>query len=174
MLPKAAGIPIAIFLILGFIILGFPWDTLARRVAWEISAASGSSVSIDNLAPALTSRGPVLRARQVVIEHPAVDRVRLLELEIAPRWSMSWFSGEPMLRVWADTELGEVDGLLGLGATSSFVGQVRQIDLARLPLRLDASGMRVSGRLDADADLALDPNGTLQGRVAFLSSSLVV
>ena len=173
-LPKSVGIPIVIVLILAFSILGFPWDSLARRVAWEISAASGSTVSIDNLAPALTPRGLVLRARAVVIEHPAVDRVALLELEIAPRWSKSWFNGDPTLRIWADTELGLVDGVLGLGDTSSFVGRVSQVDLGRLPLRLDASGVGVSGRLDADADVTLDPNGTLRGRVAFLSSSLVV
>jgi type II secretion system protein N len=173
-LSKSVGIPIVVVLILIFILLGFPWDSLARRVAAEISAASGSSVSIDTLAPALTPRGPVLRARDVVIEHPAVDRVRLLELEIAPRWSSSWFSGEPKLRVWADTELGLVDGVLELGSTSSFAGQVGQVELARLPLRLDASGIRLSGRIDADANIALAPNGTLSGRVAFSSPSLVV
>jgi type II secretion system protein N len=173
-LSKSVGIPIVVVLILIFILLGFPWDSLARRVAAEISAASGSSVSIDTLAPALTPRGPVLRARDVVIEHPAVDRVRLLELEIAPRWSSSWFSGEPKLRVWADTELGLVDGVLELGSTSSFAGQVGQVELARLPLRLDASGIRLSGRIDADANVALAPNGTLSGRVAFSSPSLVV
>lgn len=173
-LSKSVGIPIAVVLILIFILLGFPWDSLARRVAAEISAASGSSVSIDTLAPALTPRGPVLRARDVVIEHPAVDRVRLLELEIAPRWSSSWFSGEPKLRVWADTELGLVDGVLGLGSTSSFAGQIGQVELARLPLRLEASGVRLSGQIDADADVALAPDGTLSGRVAFSSPSLVV
>jgi type II secretion system protein N len=173
-LPSFIAIPIVIILILAFILLGFPWDSLARRVAAEISAASGSTVSIENLAPALTARGPVLRARDVVIEHPAVDRVRLLELEIAPRWSTSWFMGEPALRIWADTELGLIDGILGLGETSSFVGRVSQVELSRLPLRLDASGVRISGRLDADADVALAPNGTLSGRVAFLSPSLVV
>jgi type II secretion system protein N len=174
MLPKAVGIPIVIALILIFIFLGFPWDSLARRVAAEISAASGSTVSIDHLAPALTSRGPVLRARDVVIEHPAVDHVRLLVLEIAPRFSSSWFRGEPTLGIWADTELGLVDGVLGLGATSSFDGRVERVELSQLPLRLDASGLRLSGLLDADANVALDPNGTLKGRVAFSSPSLVI
>jgi len=174
MLPKAVGIPIVVVLILIFIFLGFPWDSLARRVASEISAASGSAVTIDYLAPALTSRGPVLRALDVVIEHPAVDRVRLLELEIAPRLSSSWLSGEPLLRIWADTELGLVDGVLGLGATSSFDGRIERVELAQLPLRLDASGLRLSGLLDADANVELDPNGTLKGRVAFSSPSLVI
>lgn len=173
-LPKAIGIPIVVALILTFIFLGFPWDSLARRVASEISRASGSAVSIEYLAPALTSRGPVLRALDVVIEHPAVDRVRLLELEIAPRWSSSWLSGEPRLRIWADTELGLVDGILELGETPGFEGNVSRIDLARLPLRLDASGIRISGQLDTDATVELDPNGTLKGRVAFTSPSLVL
>ncbi len=173
-LPRFVAFPIVIGLILAFIFVGFPWDSLARRVATEISVASGSSVSIKNLAPAVTARGLVLRARDVVIEHPAVDRVRLLELEIAPQWSMSWFMGEPALRIWADTELGLIDGVLGLGETSSFVGRVSQVELSRLPLRLDASGVRISGQLDADVNVALDPTGTLSGRVAFLSPSLVV
>lgn len=173
-LPKAVGIPIVAALILVFIFLGFPWDSLARRVASEISLASGSSVSIEHLAPALTPRGPVLRARDVVIEHPAVDHVRMLELEIAPRWSSSWLSGEPRLRIWADTELGLVDGVLELGDTSSFEGNVHRIDLTRLPLRLGTGGLRISGHLDTDAAVELDPNGTLKGRVAFSSPSLVI
>ncbi len=173
-LPKAVSIPIVVVLVLAFILLGFPWDSLARRIAWEISAASGSSVSIDHLSPALTPRGPVLRALDVVIEHPAVDRVQLAELEIAPRFSSSWWRGEPTLRIWADTELGLVDGVLGLGDTSYFIGRISRVELAQLPLRLEAGGIRISGQLGADADLALDPNGTLRGRVAFSSPSLVV
>ena len=33
------------------------------------------------------------------------------------------------------------------------------VDLERLPLRLDRSGLSLSGYLDADADVALDPLG---------------
>jgi type II secretion system protein N len=173
-LSKPIGIPIAILLTLGFIILLFPWDSLSRRVAWEISAAVGSHVSIELLAPAVTARGPVLRARDVLIEHPAVDRVHLRELEIAPRWSSSWIQGEPKLRIWADSELGLIDGVLELGAAPSFVGSISRVELASLPLRLDASGVGVVGQIHADAEIALDPNGTLHGRVVFESPSLLL
>jgi type II secretion system protein N len=173
-LSKAFGIPTIVILILIFMILGFPWDSLARRIAFEISVASGSQVSIHSLAPALTARGPVLRARDVQIAHAAVGRVHLRELEIAPRWSTSWFKAEPKLRVWADSELGLVDGVLELGASPSFVGLVSRVELSRLPLRLDASGVGFSGMLEADTNVSLKPDGTLQGRVAFTSPSLVL
>jgi type II secretion system protein N len=172
--PKAVRIPVLIAVILAFVLLGFPWDSLARRIAWEFSEASGGSVSIETLAPALTARGPVLRARDVIIEHRAVDRVRLTELEIAPRPSFSWFSGEPTLRVWADSELGLIDGVLAVGEDSTFVGQISRVELARLPLRLAASGVQLTGEVDADANVTLDPRGTLGGRVAFSSPSLVI
>lgn len=173
-LPKAVGIPLILALILFFILLDFPWDTLARRLAWEISAASGSRVSIDSVSPALTGRGPVLRALNVTIEHPAVDRVRLSELEVAPRLSTSWLHAEPALRVWAQTDLGGVDGVLELGESPSYVGHISGVELARLPLRLEATGLRLSGLLDADAEVALNPAGTLHGRIAFVSPSLVL
>lgn len=173
-LRAVGGIPLVCGLVLLFILLGFPWDSLARRIAHEISAASGSSVSIDRLAPAWTGRGPVLRARDVVIEHPAVDRVRLAELEIAPRFSTSWLSGDPTLRVWAVSDLATVDGILELGDSPSYSGLLSNVALARLPLRLDATGMRISGSMDADALVTLDANGTLHGRVAFLSPSMTI
>lgn len=173
-LPNAIGIPIVALLILIFVFVGFPWDSLARRVAYEMSRASGAEVSIVSLSPSISARGPVLRARDVVIEHPAVDRVHLRELEIAPRFSTSWFTGQAKLRVWADSDLGLVDGLLGIGSASSFTGDVRGVQLERLPLRTDASGVRLAGKLDATMDMNLAPNGTLAGRVEFESASLVV
>jgi len=173
-ISKLAVVPIALGLILFFMFLLFPWDSLARRIAWEVSVASGGHVSISTLAPAWTARGPVLRARNVLIEHPATDRVRLRELEIAPRRALTWLTGTPSLRIWTTSDLGIIDGVLGLGPTPSFVGEVRQIELARLPLRLEASGIHLSGRLDGKADIALDPNGTLHGRMTFACSSLVI
>ncbi|HEB91344.1 MAG TPA: type II secretion system protein GspN [Deltaproteobacteria bacterium] len=171
-LPKRILVPIVVVLVLFFVALGFPWDSLARRVAWEISEASGSRVSIDELLPAWTARGPVLRARDVSIEHPALDHVRLSQLELAPRWSRSWLGGDPTLRIWAESDLGLVDGVLELGPTPGFVGRVREVELARVPLRLEASDVRISGRLDAETDVALDRQGTLHGRVDFSSPSL--
>jgi type II secretion system protein N len=174
MTSKRVVFPIAIGLILVFVLLLFPWESLARRVAWEISVASGGRVEISTLAPALTARGPVLRARNVLIEHPAIDRILLAELELAPRRILQWLTGVPTLRVWTTSELGIIDGVLGLGTTLSFDGSVHQVELARLPLRLDASGVDLSGQLDGVAGLTLDPDGTLHGRMTFECASLVV
>ena len=173
-LPRALAIPLAALLFLLFLVLLFPWDSLGRRIAFEISRVSGARVQVPNLAPALTARGPVLRARDVTIEHPAVDRVRLSELEIAPRFSTSWLGGDPTLRIWAQTGLGHVDGVLRLGGEPAYRGRVSEVEIERLPLRLDATGLRLGGRIEADVDVALDPNGTLQGRVDFESPDLVV
>lgn len=173
-LSKAALVLAAILLVIVFIAFLFPWDAVARRLEFEIGRASGSGVSISELAPALTARGPVLRARDVTIQHPAVERVRISALEVAPRPSLSWLSGDPALRVWADTELGLADGVLELGDEPSYIGNVSRVELSRLPLRLEATGISLSGELEADANVALNPNGTLQGRVDFASPSLVI
>ena len=171
---KIAVIPTVLGLVILFIVLLFPWDSLARRVAWEISIASGANVAISTLAPSLTARGPVLRARDVVIEHPAIDRLKIQELEIAPRELIGWLTGKPRLRLWTTTELGKIDGLLGLGETPNFVGSLSRIELSRLPLRLGYSGLKLAGQLDGEADITLDPKGTLRGRMTFRSTNLVL
>lgn len=171
-IPIWVLIPAAIVVIGLFIALLFPWDAVARRLAFEIGAASGARVSLDDLSPAWTKRGPVLRASSVVIEHPSVQRLRVSTMEVAPRFGASWLKGEPRLRVFADSELGVVDGVLVLGRAPAFDGKVKRVAIERLPLRLAAAGMKVAGELGAKADVALDPGGTLRGRVEFDSPSL--
>ena len=173
-IPLSLAIPLFLLLIGIFIAVLFPWDSLAHRVTYELARASGGQITIAEIGPAFTARGMVLRARDVRIAHPAFDRVSVSELEIAPRFSTSWFSGAPALRVWAESELGLVDGVVVLGGDSAFVGNVSKVKLERLPLRLESSGVALSGELDAEADVKLDPTGVLRGRVDFTSSDLVV
>lgn len=165
-------VPLALALILLFVALLFPWDAVARRLAHELGAASGARVTIEDLAPSWTARGPVLRARNVQVEHPSVRQMRVAVLEVAPRFGTSWLAGQPRLRVYADSDLGLVDGVLVLGAAPAFDGEVERVTIERLPLRLEAAGVRVAGELGADADVALDPGGTLSGRVDFRSPRL--
>lgn len=171
-LSRALVVPVCLLLLGLFVFVLFPWDALGRRIAWEINRVSAAQVEVDSLSPGISARGPVLRATDVIIRHPAVDRVRIVTLEIAPRFSTSWFGGDPTIRLWAETGLGTADGVLRLGETPSYVGRVTEVELSRLPLRLDASTIQLGGRLDADADVALDPGGTLSGRVEFESASL--
>lgn len=171
-IPLYAAIPIALLVTLLFVALLFPWDAVARRLAFEMGAASGARVRFGELAPAWTARGPVLRARDVAIEHPSVQMLQIAELEVAPRLSSSWLRGAPRLRIYADSGLGIVDGVLLLGPEPAFDGEVRRVAIERLPLRLGAAGIRVAGELGAVADVALDPGGTLRGKVEFESTSL--
>ncbi len=173
-LPRAIALPLCLLLFLLFVVVLFPWDALGRRIAWEINRVSAAQVEVRDLSPAISARGPVLRADDVTIQHPAVDRVRILRLEIAPRFSTSWFSGEPTIRIWAETGLGTADGVLRLGSEPAYVGRVSEVELSRLPLRFDTEELQLTGRLDAEADVALDPGGTLRGRVEFESPSLRV
>lgn len=163
---------LALGLTLVFVALLFPWDAVARRLAYEIGVASGARVGLEELAPAFTARGPVLRARNVTIEHPSVQTLRVAVLELAPRLSTSWLAGEPRLRVYADSDLGVVDGRLRLGSAPAFDGRIERVAIERLPLRLEAAGVEVAGELTADADVELDPGGTLRGGVAFESPRL--
>jgi type II secretion system protein N len=171
-LRLALLIPIAILLTLGFVALLFPWDAIARRLAYEIGVASGARVTLEDIAPTWTARGPVLRARNVAIEHPSVRLLRVSVLEVAPRFSTGWLRGEPRLRIFADSDLGTVDGVLSLGSAPAFDGRIERVVIERLPLRLGAAGVRVEGELSADADVMLDPGGTLHGTVAFESPKL--
>ena len=173
-LPRAVLVPACLLLFVVFVVLLFPWDALGRRIVWEINRVSAARVEVDSLSPAISARGPVLRASDVRIHHPAVDQLRIFTLEIAPRFSTSWLGGDPTIRVWAETGLGTADGVLRLGETPAYVGRVLEVELSRLPLRLDANDLQLGGRLDADADVALDPGGTLSGRVEFESASLLV
>lgn len=170
----AGAVALALLLTFFFIALLFPWDSLGRRITHELEQASGSRITIADFGPAWTARGPVLRAREVRIAHPAFARVAVRALEIAPRLSRSWLSGTPALRIWADSELGLVDGVARLGRDSAFVGRVSAVPIEKLPLRLDASGIALSGELSADADVGLDPSGVLRGRVDFTTRALVV
>ncbi|MFP6654310.1 MAG: type II secretion system protein GspN [Myxococcota bacterium] len=164
----------ALGLILLFMIVLFPWDSLARRIAWEVSGISGGRITINTLAPAITTRGAVLQASQVQIEHPAIDRIQLSELEIAPIDLWGWWTGGAKLRIWTESNFGVIDGLLGLGDAPGFVGKFSQVELARLPLRLDANALSLSGRLDGEVEVVLDPAGTLRGHMTFRSESLTV
>jgi type II secretion system protein N len=172
--PLKLALPLALLLIFVFVVILFPWESLTRRLTWEIGRASGGRIEIGEIGPGLTARGPVLRARNVQITHPALERVSVSTLELAPRPSMSWLRGEPALRVWADSELGVVDGVVALGAQSSFVGRVDGVPLERLPLRVDSSGVALSGRVDAAAEVELDPRGALVGRIDFEGKGLIL
>lgn len=170
----AGALALTLLLTLFFIALLFPWESLGRRITHELEQASGGQITIADIGPAWTARGPVLRARDVRIAHPAFPRVAVRALEIAPRLSRSWLSGTPALRIWADSELGLVDGVARLGRDSAFVGRVSGVPIERLPLRLDATGIGLSGELAAEADVGLDPSGVLRGRVDFTTRALVV
>lgn len=170
--PLLVAIPLALLLTAIFVALLFPWEAVARRLAHELGAASGARVSIEVLAPAWTARGPVLRARNVNLEHPSVRSLRVSTLEVAPRLGLSWLRGRPRLRVFADSDLGAIDGVLVLGRSPGFDGRVERVQIERLPLRLAAAGVRVGGELSADADVSLDPGGTLRGQVEFDSPRL--
>lgn len=169
-----AAIAAGLVLVALFVVLLFPWDSVARRIAFEISSASGGEVEIGGLRPTLTARGPVLAAENVEIRHRASGRVLIRTLEIAPRGSRSWLSGEPTFRIWADSELALIDGVLQLGESSGFVGRIERVAIEELPLRLEASGVALFGLLDADADVVLDPRGMLRGKVRFESGNLLV
>ena len=146
-LTRFALVPACLLVTLLFTALLFPWEAVGRRVAWEINRVSAADVEMRDISPALTARGPVLRARDLVVDHPAVERVRLAELELAPRFSTSWFSGEPTIRVWAETSLVMVE--------------LRQEGLVAVARRFEAvrEGMR-----EYLTDLAEDEGGETAGR----------
>ena len=173
-LPPKLLVPAALILISIFVLVLFPWENVANRLRYELARSSGSRIELAGMGPAWTARGPVLAAHDVLIEHPSVDRLRISRLEVGPRWSTGWLTGEPLLRVWAESDLAGIDGELRLGEAPAFVGRVSDVRIESLPLRLEASGIGFSGRLSADAEVSLDPRGIVTGRVTLESPGLRV
>ena len=153
------GTPIAaVFLITIFVFLGFPYDQFAVPLSQQISQATGADVSIGQIEPRLTIGGPGVAARDVRIVTPDQQRIDVDPLEIRPAWSTSWLRGAPALKVDLESGIGQADGILTLADTPAWAGELREVDLARLPLE-NMAGLALAGTLTAAADVELADTG---------------
>ncbi len=148
-----------------FVIARFPIDRLAPRVAALASEATGARVSIDELEFHLVALLPELSAIGVDLTWPAGTRLRLDRVRVRPAWSLSWFRGDPSLKLSLRSGSGRIRGIARLGDAPSFRGAVTDLDLSRVPMALFAdTGFAFDGNLNAEFDVVTGEAG-LEGPV---------
>lgn len=163
-------------LTLGFVIARFPVDRLTPQIAALASAATGAQVGIGELELDLIALLPTLHARDVTVTTAGGQRLRLDRVRARPAWSFSWLRGDPAAVLSLRAGAGRVDGVVRLGGTPGFGGELADVDLALLPAALfGASGFAIDGKLGGTVDLRLaeaGPEGTLALRATDGSVSL--
>ena len=156
------GIAIAaIGLTLLFMLLRFPYDLLAQRIAQSVEQQTGTRISLGEISVGLVKFGPGLEAEAVRIIQPNGTRYDLDQVGVRPALSLSWLTGRPALAMEVSSVQGEVDGVATLGEPGGFRGTLRELDLAQLPPDLLRSPLELQGTTDADIDL-LGGEGSLR------------
>jgi len=158
----AAGLALILF----FIFLGFPYTQLADTLATHLGRQSGVELSVASLGPNLALQGPVLEATGVSLRLTSGDEIELDRARLRPAWSLSWFRGAPAVHAVLEGPLGEATGVFTLGSVGAWRGELRQINLAELPLSDLWPGFDAEGIVDASLDLTLGDRG-VEGWVAF-------
>ena len=158
----AAGLALILF----FIFLGFPYAQLADTLATRLSRQSGVELAMVSLGPHVAVRGPGLEAPGVSLRLASGDEIHLDRARVRPAWSLSWFRGAPAVHAVLEGPLGEADGVFTLGSVGAWRGELRQIELAELPLSDLWPGFDAEGTVDASLDLKLSDRG-VEGWVAF-------
>jgi len=154
------GLPVAgVLLTAFFVFLQFPFDRFRETLADQAGRALGAEVLVGELAPAWGLAGPGLEAREVRVAWPDGERARATRVGVRPAWSLAWLRGRAALRLDAESDAGAAAGTLVLGEPAAWDGRVRDFDLERLPEGLLGPAGALSGRLDLDADLRLEPAG---------------
>jgi len=153
-------------LTLFFFAVRFPYDLFRASLVSQLAALTGAEVEIGELSGGLGLAGISLVAEPVTLRFGdssfALDRAAF-----RPAWSFSWLRGQPALHADLRAPEGRVDGTFWPGARLAFAGEVQELALERLPSQLlvAAQGFALTGRLDADIDLAFE-NGVLAGDLA--------
>jgi type II secretion system protein N len=150
-------------LTLFFFAVRFPYDLFRASLVAQLAALSGAEVEIGAISGGLSLGGLALVAEPVSLRWPD-SSLALESAAIRPAWSLSWLRGRPALYADLRAPEGRVDGTFWPGESPAFAGRIEGVALERLPSRVlaAAEGFALTGRLDADVDLAFE-NGALGG-----------
>jgi type II secretion system protein N len=158
---------VAGLLLVGFFVyLGFPYERMRETLAARLEAATGAQIEIQELGPRLQLAGPGFETRglRATLQDGAV--VRLDRALLRPAWALSWLRGDPALYAELEGPSGEAAGTAVVTGTRSWSGNLRNLDLAQVPVASFVPGARLSGRADARVDLEFAAEGP-QGTVTF-------
>ncbi len=156
----------AIALTLFFMVLDFPYDRLAQRIATQIEQDTGTRIILGPVSLGFVRWAPGIEAEGVQIIQPDGTRFDLAEAGVRPALSLSWFSGDPALALDILSARGDASGVLTLGETPAYDGDLTNADLEVLPQKALGTPLHVKGRTDADIDVVVLPEGP-SGTVTF-------
>lgn len=160
------ALALAFALLSGFFILrGFPYELLGRRLATGLESATSARVAFATLEPRMTLAGPGLEATGLSVTTSGGTRLNAKRAFVRSAWSPSWLSLAPAFYVDLDAELGRVAGVVTLGAEPGFRGRVEDLDLARMPTDAAWSGLSLGGRARVDLDLRATGAGAVGGAI---------
>jgi type II secretion system protein N len=150
-----------------FFALRFPYDRFREPLVALVGSASGAEVQVGALSGGLGIGGITLVAAPATLLWPTGARLELTRVALRPAWSLSWLRGRPALHLDLRAPAGRLAGTVWPGEPAAFDGGVRELVLEQLPSELlaAAQGFAVTGRLDADVDLAL-AGGVLGGELS--------
>ena len=157
-----AGVALTLF----FMLLRFPYERLADRIAESVEHRTGARLQLGEVSLGLVRWGPGLTADGVRVHMPSGSRVELDRVGVRPALSLSWLRGRPALATEADGAQGGAHGVITLGEGGGFRGRLEAVQLGELPAELLSGPLQIEGRVDADVDLAGGQRGS-EGRVVF-------
>lgn len=156
----------ALALTLCFMVLRFPYDRLAERVAFNLEQEHGVRVAFGEVGLTLVGFGPGIAAESVRVVLADDRRFDFERIAARPALALAWLKGDPALFVDADSVQGSARGVLTLGDSRHYDGTLQDFDLALVPMPGLGPALRVEGRADAEIDLGLGEEGPL-GAVDF-------
>jgi len=157
---RVGAITLAAILLTGaFMYLRFPYDRLADAVAVRVERASGWRLQITGLGPHPMLLGPGLSAGPIRAQHADGTSLAFDAARARPAWSLAWLGGRPALYVEIEGPLFSAAGTLVLGDAPSFEGRLQDADLNELPLQVLDPQLQITGRVDADISVAMEPAG---------------
>ena len=149
-----------------FMVLDFPYDRLARRIADGVEQQTGARIALSEVSLGWVRWAPGLTARGVQVIQPDGTRLELERVGVRPALDFAWLRGDPALATDVASARGGGSGVLTLGDASAFDGEITDLDLELLPQQQLGASLHVKGRSDAEVDLVLGEEGPV-GHVDF-------
>lgn len=156
----------AVALTLLFMVLRFPYDRLADRIARSVEAGSGARVQLGEVSLGLVGWGPGLTADTVRVQMPSGTRIDLDRVGVRPALSFSWLRLDPALVTEVEAPVGSARGVITLGEAGGFRGRLESVSLGELPDEWMSGPLVIEGLADADIDLVRGGAGS-EGVVLF-------
>ena len=153
-------------LTLAFAIAGFPYEPLARRLAFELEARTGARLAYQSVEGFFSFAGPGVVWTGVAVTTAGGTALAFDAARVRPAWSLAWLRLAPAL--WLDLAgpSGRAQGVATLGDALGFRGDLAEVDLAALPADRAWPGAAVAGTGTAAIDLRAGPESP-EGSVSF-------